>query len=301
MRRFPTLLTIGGVALGLLSLSACNGDAEPDAYGNFEADEVVIAAQTAGPVLQFEALEGQSLAAGALVAVIDTLPLDLERRQLLAQRRVLNARRSELAAQMTSNGAQRSIADRSLARATRLREGDAGTAQQLDAAEREVAVLAAQHDALQATDASLGAELSSIDARVAAVQDRILRAQVRAPLAGTVLATYARAGEMVQPGQALFAIADLGTLTLRAYVTGAQLGSFSLGQAVTVHATIGSELAAFPGEVAWVSARAEFTPTPIQTRDERADLVYAVKIRVQDAERRLKIGMPGDVTLAAAR
>ncbi len=283
-----------------LALAACSDSGEPDAYGNFEADDIVVSAQSSGPILQFEAVEGQALSAGALVAVIDTVPMDLERRQLLAQRRVLASRRDEIAAQMASNASQRSIAERSLTRATRLREGEAATAQQLDGAEREVAVLNAQRDALTASDASLAAELASIEARISAVNDRIQRAQVRAPISGTVLATYARAGEMVQQGQALFSLADLNTLTLRAYVTGSQLGTFRLGQAVTVRATVGDSLLSLAGEVAWVSARAEFTPTPIQTRDERADLVYAVKIRVRDPEGRLKIGMPGDVTLAGA-
>lgn len=294
MRRFFPLVLVA------LTLAACSDSGEPDAYGNFEADDIVVSAQSSGPILQFEAVEGQALSAGALVAVIDTVPMDLERRQLLAQRRVLASRRDEIAAQMASNTSQRSIAERSLTRATRLREGEAATAQQLDGAEREVAVLNAQRDALTASDASLAAELASIEARISAVNDRIQRAQVRAPISGTVLATYARAGEMVQQGQALFSLADLNTLTLRAYVTGSQLGTFRLGQAVTVRATVGDSLLSLAGEVAWVSARAEFTPTPIQTRDERADLVYAVKIRVRDPEGRLKIGMPGDVTLAGA-
>ena len=300
MRRSSRFPALGALALATLALGACRGDGEPDAYGNFEAEEVVVSAQLAGPILRFDAIEGQSLAADAPVAVIDPLPMILERRQLLAQRNVVGARRSEVAAQLASAAAQLDIAERGLARTTRLRDGDAATAQQLDGAERDVTVLRAQREALTASQASLGAELASLDARIAAVNDRITRATVRAPIAGTVLATYARAGESAQPGQALFAIADLGTLTLRAYVTGRQLGTFRLGQPVTVRATVGDSLVAFTGDVAWVSARAEFTPTPIQTRDERADLVYAVKIRVQDPQGRLKIGMPGDVTLTAA-
>lgn len=296
MRRLPSLL-----ALGALTLVACTGDGEPDAYGNFEAEDVVVSAQTSGPILRFDALEGQPLEAHALVAVIDTVPLTLERQQLVAQRRVVTSRRAEVAAQLGSVAAQSEIAERSLSRTTRLRDGEAATAQQLDGAERDVRVLAAQREALQASGASLGAELAALDARIAGVDDRIARAQVRTPIAGTVLATYARAGETAQPGQALFAIADLGTLTLRAYVTGAQLGTFRLGQQVTVRATVGNTLQSFAGEVAWVSAKAEFTPTPIQTRHERAELVYAVKIRVRDPDGRLKIGMPADVTLASAR
>lgn len=285
---------------GALALAACTGDGRPDAYGNFEADDVVIAAQTAGPILRFDALEGQPVAAGELLALIDTQPLSIERRQLQAQRGVVLARRQELGAQLTSTEAQHEIAERAMQRVQRLRDGDAATAQQHDAAERDLRVLASQREALQAGQASLTAELASLDARIAAVDDRLARAQVRTPLAGTVLTTFARIGESVQPGQPLVSLADLSTLTLRAYVTGDQLGRVRLGQSVTVHATIGDSLVAFPGTIAWISARAEFTPTPIQTRNERADLVYAMKVRVADPQGRLKIGMPGDVNWTAA-
>lgn len=282
-----------------LGLAACAADDAPDAYGNIEADDIVIAAQTAGPILRFDAREGDALAAGALAVLVDTVPLALERQQLAAQRGVIASRRRESDAQLRAVAAQLEIAERALARTTRLRDGEAATAQQQDAAERDVRVLGAQRDALTATGAALAAELAAVDARIATVADRIARASVRAPVGGTVLATYARIGESVQVGQALFSIADLGTLTLRAYVTGTQLGGFALGQAVTVRASIGDSLVAFPGEIAWVSSRAEFTPTPIQTRDERSDLVYAVKVRVRDPDGRLKVGMPADVSLAA--
>lgn len=280
-----------------LALVACSSASEPDAYGNFEADEVVISAQTSGPIMRFEALEGQTISAGALIAVVDTVPLSLERQQLAAQRNVVVSRQRELTAQGGSLDAQLEIAQRGLERTTRLRDGDAATAAQFDGAEREVRVLGAQREALRASTASLAAELVSLDARLAGMRDRIKRATVTSPIAGTVLATYARAGETIQSGQPLAAIADLSTMTLRAYVTGAQLASFRLGQKVTVRVDADGTLAELAGEVAWVSARAEFTPTPVQTRSERADLVYAVKIRVKDEAGRLKIGMPGDVTL----
>lgn len=295
MRPLSFLLT----SAALLAALGCNSEAEPDAYGNFEGEEVVVSAQVGGPLLTFDAVEGQQLASGALAAVVDTTPLVLERQQLSAQRSVIVSRRNELAAQRASVESQLEIAQRGLARTTRLREGDAATAQQLDGAERDVRVLSSQRDALAASSISLGAELAATDARIASLSDRLSRASVRAPIAGTVLTTYARVGESVQPGQALFAMADLSSLTLRAYVSGDQLGTFKLGQKVTVRVSIDGSLMPFPGEIAWVSARAEFTPTPVQTRDERAELVYAVKVRVRDAEGRLKIGMPGDVTLEA--
>lgn len=287
------------VSGALLAALGCDRSTAPDAYGNFEGEEVVVSAQVAGPLLSFAAVEGQALDSGALAAVIDTTPLVLERRQLSAQRSVIISRREELAAQRASVESQLEIAQRALARTTRLRDGAAATAQQFDGAERDVRVLSSQRDALAASTVSLGAELTATDARIASVTDRLNRATVRAPIAGTVLTTYARAGESVQPGQALFAIADLRSLTLRAYVTGDQLATFTLGQVVTVRVSVDGELMPFPGEIAWVSSRSEFTPTPVQTRNERADLVYAVKIRVRDVEGRLKIGMPADVTLGA--
>jgi HlyD family secretion protein len=295
MRPLSFLLT----SAALITALGCNGEVEPDAYGNFEGEEVVVSAQVGGPLLTFDAVEGQQLTAGALAAVVDTTPLVLERQQLSAQRSVIVSRRNELSAQRASVESQLEIAQRGLARTTRLKDGDAATAQQLDGAERDVRVLSAQRDALAASSISLGAELAATDARLASLSDRLSRASVRAPIAGTVLTTYARVGESVQPGQALFAMADLNSLTLRAYVSGDQLGTFKLGQKVTVRVSIDGSLMPFPGEIAWVSARAEFTPTPVQTRDERAELVYAVKVRVRDAEGRLKIGMPGDVTLEA--
>lgn len=293
MRPVSIVLALGASLAAL----GCDRSTEPDAYGNFEGEEVVVSAQVAGPLLSFAAVEGQTLDSGAVVAVIDTTPLVLERRQLSAQRNVTASRREELAAQRASVDAQLEIAQRTLARTTRLRDGEAATAQQFDGAEREVRTLSSQRDALAASAVSLGAELAATDARIASVADRLSRATVRAPLSGTVLTTYARAGESVQQGQALFTIADLSALTLRAYVSGDQLGTFKLGQQVTVRVSVNGEMMPFPGEISWVSSRAEFTPTPVQTRDERAELVYAVKVRVRDAEGRLKIGMPGDVTL----
>lgn len=288
------------VSLLVLTAAACGGAAEPDAYGNFEADEVLLSAETAGPVLSLSVAEGDTVALGGTVAVIDTLPLTLERRQLGAQRDVLLARRREIGAQLQALAAQQEIADRTLERTTRLRDGDAATAAQFDAADRDAKVLAAQRGANEASAASLDAELRALDTRLATADDRLRRATLRAPIDGTVLATYVRAGETIQPGQPVLALADLRTLTLRAYVTGDQLATFRLGQEVAVHADANGSPLAYRGRVAWVSSKAEFTPTPVQTRKERAELVYAVKIRVEDPQGRLKIGMPGDVTFTAA-
>jgi HlyD family secretion protein len=286
--------------LPLLLLSACGGGPEPDAYGNFEAIEVVVSAQTSGQIHQFTPLEGMRLERGAVVAVIDTTQLVLERRQLAAQRAAASARRTEAGGQLKVLEVQHEIARRSFERTLRLHDQEAATAQQLDQAEREYRGLGAQIDAMRARQRSVELDAASTEARVEQIRDRLVKSRVANPEAGTVLAIYARAGEVVQAGQPLYKIADLDTLDIRAYVRGSQLAAVRLGQQVQVRVDRGDDLLTIPGTVTWVSPTAEFTPTPIQTRDERADLVYAVKIRVANREGVLKIGMPGDITLGAA-
>jgi HlyD family secretion protein len=286
--------------LPLLLLSACGGGPEPDAYGNVEAIEVVVSAQTSGQIHQFTPLEGMRLERGATVALLDTTQLVLERRQLAAQRAAASARRTEAGGQLKVLEVQHEIARRSFERTLRLHDQEAATAQQLDQAEREYRGLGAQIDAMRARQRSVELDAASTEARVEQIRDRLVKSRVANPEAGTVLAIYARAGEVVQAGQPLYKIADLDTLDLRAYVTGSQLAAVRLGQQVQVRVDRGDDLLTIPGTVTWVSPTAEFTPTPIQTRDERADLVYAVKIRVANREGVLKIGMPGDITLGAA-
>ena len=297
MRGIVRLLPRGVAAATLLA--ACHGGREPDAYGNFEATEVVVSAQTSGQIERFIPLEGMRLERGAVVALIDTTQLALEERQLAAQRAAAGARSTVAGEQLRALQVQYDIARRAWGRTQRLHAQQAATSAQLDQAEREYRSLGAQIEAARAQRQSVGLDAAATGARVAQVRDRMARSSVTNPEAGTVLATYARAGEVVQSGQPLYRIASLDTLVLRAYVTGGQLASVRLGQPVEVRVDRGAkDLLTLPGTVSWISPTAEFTPTPIQTRDERADLVYAVKILVPNREGVLKIGMPGDVTLA---
>lgn len=291
----------GAGLIAALSLVACNDDDAPDAYGNFEATEVVVSAQTSGQIEMFLPVEGMRLERGVVAAIIDTTQLALERAQLIAQRSAVGARRTEVSEQLKVLEVQRDIALRTYERTQRLRASQAATVQQLDQAERDYRVLVAQIEALRAQRSSVGMDVASSEARVAQIGDRIAKSSVMNPQQGTVLTTYARAGEVVQPGQPLYKIADLDTLVLRAYVTGAQLSALRLGQQVEVRVDRGAgDLLTIPGTLTWISPSAEFTPTPVQTRDERAELVYAVKVRVPNAGGVLKIGMPGDMTLGSA-
>lgn len=299
MLRGAGINAVGVVAVALLV--ACNDGREPDAYGNVEATEVVVSAQTSGQILQFLPVEGMKLERGAVVAQIDTTQLSLEREQLVAQRAASGARRTEVSEQLTVLEIQRDIARRAYERTQRLHAQQAATAQQLDQAERDYRVLVARIEALRAQRASAGSDVASNEARVRQVTERIGKSSVENPGAGTVLVVYARAGEIVQPGQPLYKIANLDTLLLRAYVSSNQLAGVRLGQQATVRVSQGEEqLLTMPGTVSWISDVAEFTPTPVQTREERADLVYAVKIRVPNPRGVLKIGMPADVTFGAA-
>jgi len=276
---------------------ACSRSAKPDAYGTFEANEVVVSAETTGQLLTFTPIEGAQLARGAVVAVVDTSQLSLEKQQLVAQRQATGSRVNEVSQQIRVLEIQRQIARRSYERTRRLFDEKAATAQQLDQAERDYRVLGAQIDAARAQQQSIGREVSSGEARVAQITQRLGKSHIENPEKGTVLATFTRAGEIVQPGQPLYRIANLDTLTFRAYVAESQLSSLKLGGRVVVHIDVGDgKLLSQAGTVAWISSKAEFTPTPVQTRDERADLVYSVKVRVENSGGLLKIGMPGDMT-----
>lgn len=288
-------------AASVLALSACNKTQPADAFGNFEAEEVVVGSEVSGQLKRFDPLEGHTVAANIAVGIIDTTQLALERDQLVAQKGGLAARRTETNDQIGALEVQREIARRTRERVERLYAGQAATAAQRDQAERDDRVLTQQLSAARAGLPRIASDASALDVRIATVQDRIRRATISNPVAGTVLTTYVRAGEMIQPGQPLYRIANLDTLTLRAYVSGVQLTSFRLGQEVEVKVDAADgALRTYKGVVAWVSSRAEFTPTPVQTRDDRRDLVYAVKVRVANPDGLIKVGMPGDLTLPGA-
>jgi HlyD family secretion protein len=233
-----------------------------------------------------------------------------------AQRDALQAQQEAAVAQRSALQSQLEIARRNHERMQRLYAQQAATAQQLDQAERDDRVLqdqikaqdqqiAAQGRQVSAQNAQVAAaqqqhrtaqtQIAAADAQVAQLDDRIRRAAITNPSAGTVLVTYAEPGEIVQAGQPLYKVADMGTVDVRAYVTEPQLAAVKVGKQARVTLDAGDSRRTLNGTVSWVSTQAEFTPTPIQTRDERADLVYAVKIRVPNQDGMLKIGMPVDV------
>jgi HlyD family secretion protein len=284
------------VVLAAVVLASCRKE-HVDAYGNFEATEVTVAAEVGGRLLAFGLEEGDRIARDSVVGVIDTVPLVLERQALAARRAAAAARTRESDANIAALEVQATIAERDLARTERLLKQAAATAQQGDRAERDARVAREQLAGARAAKGSAHQEVAALDAQLASIDDKLARTRIKSPLTGTVLARYVEPGEFVQAGQPLFKLASLDSLTFRAYVSNAQLTRLKLGQEVRVGVDRGDSIATMPGRITWIASAAEFTPTPIQTRDERADQVYAVKIAVANGDGRLRIGMPGELTI----
>ena len=284
----------------MLLVGACTDD-DTAAWGTFEAEEVTVAAQASGPIIHVAVREGDAVQAGDVLAEVDAGPLALQRDELMARRATASSRLGEVAAQRAALDAQLDLARREEGRMRRLADANAATQQQVDRAEREVAVLVAQREGLDATRGTIGREVTVIGAQVAQLEDRVVRSVVRAPLGGTVLVRLAEPGEVVAPGRPIIVMAALDTLTFRAWVSGAQVPDLRLGASVMVRTDAGGgTLQEHAGIITWIADRAEFTPTPIQTRDERVTQVYAVKVVVANPDGTLKVGMPGELVLGIA-
>jgi HlyD family secretion protein len=283
----------------LLVIACTSGETDYDASGTFEAVETIVSTEANGTIKALDLNEGQTLKAGAQVGYIDSLQLFLKKKQLLAQIRVVLSKRPNVAAQLATLYEQLKQAKREQQRIANLLKADAATQKQYDDATSQVAVterqIDAQESSLGITSASLNEEVLPLRVQIEQLDDQLSRCRIINPVNGTVLVKYAEAQEMAQSGKPLYKIADLSTIVLRAYITGDQLPKVKLNQKVTVlvDADAGS-YKEYPGTIEWVSDKAEFTPKTIQTKDERANLVYAVKINVKN-DGVLKIGMYGEV------
>lgn len=292
------VITVLGTAFALLS---CNGAAEYDASGNFEATDVTLSAESAGRILMFEAEEGDTVDAGKMIALIDTAQLHFQKEQLLFQRSASNASRPDVALQLAASRRELSKLHYERKRVERLLADGAATTKQLDDINSEIKVLedriAARQSTLSTSTASIDESASAIAMQVQQIADRIDGCMIESPIRGTVMTKYCEAGEYAMPGKPLLKIADLDRMYLRAYFSSEQLADIKLGQTVTVVANFGGDkLYEYPGKITWIASESEFTPKNIQTQDSRSNLVYAVKIAVKN-DGRLKIGGFGNVRL----
>lgn len=283
------------------ALIACNSAPDYDATGIFEATTVTVSAETSGKILWFDINEGDSIVKGQQVAAIDTAVLVLQQKQILSQQQSARSSSPDIAAQVASLRSQISHQQHEVERLQRLLDDGATTQKQYDDATAMLRTLQRQLDAQLST---LGKSRTSIFDNATAlmyqseqIAEQILKSRITSPLTGTVLVKYAEPGEFATPGKPLFKAADLNDVYLRAYFTANQLADIKLGQKVTVIADFGGdEQYEYPGTITWIAQESEFTPKSIQTRDSRANLVYAVKISVRN-DGRLKLGQYGEVRL----
>ncbi|MCB0717986.1 MAG: HlyD family efflux transporter periplasmic adaptor subunit [Bacteroidetes bacterium] len=280
-----------------LTASGCiNGNERADAYGNFEATETTISSETTGRIVALNIDEGLTVQSGVVAAVVDTVQLSLKRRQLRAARQSALSKTASVRAQIAVIQRQKEVALKDKARIENLLADNAATQKQLDDVTGQISVLDAQEQQIRTQNATILAELEGLDAQVAQLDDQIDRSVVLNPVTGVVLAKYVEPHELTSPGRPLYTIADLTELTLRAYVSGSQLPHVKLGQEVDVQIDEdASSNQTLPGRITWIASEAEFTPKLIQTKEERVNLVYAIKVVVANQNGILKIGMPGEV------
>ncbi len=288
------------ISVAFLALSSCNSsNGEYDATGNFEATEVIVSAEATGKILEFSVDEGSTLDADQYLGYIDSTQLFLQKMRLLASNGAVKSRRADVGKQIASINQQIENLNIEKRRALNLIKSNAGNVKTLDDINAQIATLEKQLDAqksnLEKGNSSVDKESSAIEIQIEQLEDQLRKCRITSPIKGTVLAKYAEKGEVTTMGKPLFKIADVESLILRAYITSGQLSKLKIGQEVRVFVDFGDNgQNEYLGNVSWISDSAEFTPKTIQTKDERANLVYAVKIIVKN-DGYLKIGMYGEV------
>lgn len=282
-----------------LLVSCRDSHKDYDATGSFEGVEITVSAEAAGRVLHLDIVEGQKLKKNQMVGAIDSIQLYLQKMSLLSSRRGISAQDPNIDTQTAAIKEQIATLKREQRRVQNLIAANAATHKQLDDINSQIEVLnrqlSAQQSVLQKSSASISAQSSAIDIQIAQIDDRLNKTHIASPIDGVVLGKYVEAGELVNIGMPVFKIADLDNLFLRVYVTSNQLAVMRLNDTVRIGIDAGNgKMRQYNGVVSWISDKAEFTPKTIQTKDERANMVYAVKIAVKN-DGYIKIGMYGEV------
>jgi len=292
------------ILCSLLQFIACSDkDSLKDATGVFEATEIIVAAEANGKLLRFDAQEGKQLKKDEILGQIDTVQLSLQKMQFRANQLSIEAGKPDVPSQVNATEREIEKLEFEKKRTQKLVEGDVATQKQLDDIESQLLVLQAR---LRAQKKSMGSSIQAIDAQKNAIDvqvdqlnDQISRCQIKSPIDGSILVKYTEQGEFVNLGKPLFKVANMENMVLRAYVTADQLKDIQINQKVKVLAEFGAdETKEYEGEITWISDKSEFTPKTIQTQDERANLVYAIKVSVKN-NGYLKIGMYGGIKWTA--
>ena len=287
------------VVLTTFLFSCSNGDGEFDATGTFESEEVIVSSEAMGKLVMFDVDEGSNLKLDQIVGVVDTTQLYLKKKQLQSTIKAVLSKQPDIPTQLAAIKEQIATAEIEQKRIDNLVKSNAATTKQLDDINSQLEVLQKQYNAtkssLTITRQGMQSETLPLIAQVEQIQDQINKSIIKNPINGTVLTRYAKQDEITSNGKALYKIANLSEMILRAYINGDQLGQVKLDQKVKVFVDKGDgKQKELEGEIYWVSSKAEFTPKTIQTKDERANLVYAIKVKVKN-DGYLKIGMYGEI------
>jgi HlyD family secretion protein len=288
-----TLLLLTLVVFCFSSCSNKNG--KSDAYGNFETTEVLVSSEMPGKLVEFFAEEGKNYLAGDKIGLVDTIQLSLKRDQIAAQRKASAAKIGNIQSQIDVQEETKKTLMVDKDRVEKLIKDNAAPTKQLDDINGKINVVESQIQSIRTQNNAVISEVASLDRQIDQMTDQIRRCKVINPIQGTILEKYIEPSEIVGSGKVLYKIANMDQMNLRVYVSGAQLSEVKIGQKVTVLIDKGEkEFESIEGLVTWISSQAEFTPKIIQTKEERVNLVYAMKIAVKN-DGRLKIGMPGEV------
>ena len=285
----------------VFGLFSCKGNNDGiDASGTFEATEIVVSAEANGKINAFDIEEGQELKANQQVGYIDSVQLYLNKKQLQAKIRAMESHRPEVRKQIAVYEQQIATQQTEKARVEKLLKANAANQKQLDDINAQIAVLQKQLDAtnssLSITNKGITEDAATVSVQIAQLEDQLQKCKIINPIDGTVLVKYVEQNELATVGKPLYTIADIKHIILRAYITSSQLSQVTLGQQLTVLVDKGEGSKEYKGEITWISSKSEFTPKTIQTKDERANSVYAVKIAVEN-DGFIKIGMYGDVKI----
>jgi len=282
--------------IGTFLLNSCGKDNDnADAYGNFEAIETIISAQSSGTIIKCNINEGDALHEGDTAYIIDTVALFLNKQQILSKKNAVSSKFSNIIAQVDVLNKQKDVLLKEKKRVLNLLKDSAVSQKQLDDIDGKSDVLNTQIIQVKTQNQSLFEELKVFDAQIKSIEDLIQKSIIINPINGTVLTKYSEQFEIAIPGKPLYKIADLSEMKLRAYISGNQLSSIKIGQTVKVFIDTGdNKMKEYKGIVTKISDEAEFTPKNIQTKEERVNLVYSIKIKVKN-DGSIKIGMPGEV------
>jgi HlyD family secretion protein len=287
-------------ALSVLFFGCSSQNQKSDAFGNFEAETVIVSAETSGKILQLNVKKGQKIKAGEVAALTDTVQIDLKLQQIEAQKAAVEAKRQTINAQVAVFEEQKKNLQINKKRIAQMLADGAATQKQLDDIAGQISVIDRQIESTKTQFTAIDKELQVLETQKESTLDLLNRYKVVSPASGTILETYIEQGELAAPGKPLFKMANLDELTLKVYVSGAQLPNIKIGQEVDVLVDKNeTENQKFSGKITWISPEAEFTPKIIQTKEERVKLVYAVKTTVKN-DGTLKIGMPGEIRASQA-